>query len=106
MLLNAARSLAFATIERAWDVACSGRVPEAALQAELRSVAVYATEAAADVTMMAYRYAGGGVPYDTNPIQRCFRDINAASQHFVVSDTSFEALAQFRLGLSDPNPLG
>ncbi len=106
MLLNAARSLAFATIEHAWDVACSGRVPEAALQAELRSVAVYATEAAAEVTMVAYRYAGGGVLYDTNPIQRCFRDINAASQHFVVSDTSFEALAQFRLGLSDPNPLG
>ncbi len=106
MQLMAARSLAFEAIGRAWDVACAGAVPEPALQAELRSVAVYATEAAAEATMVAYRYAGGGVLYDANPIQRCFRDINAASQHFVVSDSAFEALAQFRLGLPDPNPLG
>ncbi len=40
-------------------------------------------------------------PRDTGPSM-----LNAASQHFVVSDSSFESLAQFRFGLPEPNPLG
>ena len=55
---------------------------------------------------IAYRYAGGGVLFDSNPLQRCFRDIHAASQHFMVSDSTYEVLAQFALGLPDANPMG
>ena len=103
--LRAARALAVDVFERAWDLACGGRVPEPALQAEMRSVATYATEVAEAVVTTAYLYAGGGVLFESNPLQRCFRDIHAASQHFVVSNSSYEGLAGFRLGLPDANPM-
>ena len=104
--LRAARALAVEVYERAWDVTCAGQTPEPALQAELRSVATYVTEVAADVVTTAYMYAGGGVLFDSSPLQRCFRDIHAASQHFAVSSSAYEGLAQFYLGLADANPMG
>ena len=103
--LRAARALAVEVFERAWEVTCGGQVPEPALQAEMRSVATFVTEVAAQAATTAYLYAGGGVLYDSNPLQRCFRDIHAASQHFQVSNTAYEGLAQFHLGLPDANPL-
>ncbi len=104
--LRAARALAVEVFEHAWDLTCAGQVPEPALQAEMRSVATYVTEVAAAVVTTAYQYAGGGVLFDSNPLQRCFRDIHAASQHFAVSNSSYEGLAQFYLGLPDANPMG
>lgn len=103
--LRAARALAIEVFERAWEVVCTGRVPEPALQAEMRSVATFATEVACEVTTTAYLYAGGGVLYDSNPLQRYFRDVYAASQHVMVSNSAYEGLAQFRLGLPDANPM-
>ena len=50
-------------------------------------------------------YAGGGVLYDSNPLQRYFRDVYAASQHVMVRNSAYEGLAQFRLGLPDANPM-
>jgi hypothetical protein len=38
-------------------------------------------------------------------IQRCLRDVQAAGQHFVVSDSAFEALGQMRLGVDSANAM-
>ncbi len=104
--LRAARSLALEVFGRAWEAVSAEQALGPALQAEMRSVATYVTEVVASVVTMAYRYAGGGVLFDSNSLQRCFRDIHAASQHFMVSDSSYEMLAQFSLELPDPNPMG
>jgi hypothetical protein len=50
------------------------------------------------------RFARGGL-FATNPLQRCFRDAFAVGQHFLVSQSSYRALGQFKLGQSDANPL-
>jgi alkylation response protein AidB-like acyl-CoA dehydrogenase len=57
------------------------------------------------VVTVAFQSAGGGALFDANPLQRCFRDIHAAGQHFVMSQTSYRALGQFKLDQPDANPM-
>jgi indole-3-acetate monooxygenase len=79
--------------------------PPPTRQAEVRAATSYITEVAQRVTYIAFQAAGGSALFDTNPLQRCFRDVCAAGQHFVVSQTSYQALGQFKLGRPEANPM-
>ena len=103
--LASARALALQVLSSAWTEARAGRVPPPAMQAEARAAAVYITEVAQRVTTVAFQSAGGGALFDTNPLQRCFRDVHAAGQHFVVSQSAHRALGQFKLAQPDANPM-
>ena len=103
--LASARALAIAVMSAAWEQAATGSVPPPAMQAEVRAAASYVTEVAQRVTTVAFQSAGGGALFDTNPLQRCFRDIYAAGQHFMMSQSSFRALGQFKLNQPDANPM-
>ena len=104
--LRGARSLVIDILERAWQSACDGITPDLQLQIEMRSSATYATEVAVDVTSQAFRYEGGRALYNTSVLQRCLRDLNAAAQHFMVNDTSYENHGQFMLGVPGIDPMG
>lgn len=103
--LRAARALVLEIFAEAWATLCAGQIPSPRLQAEMRSVAAFATEVAADVTTQAFRYAGGTAVYRTQRLQRCLRDINVAAQHLMVSDIAYETHGQFALGLPDADPM-
>lgn len=103
--LAAARALAFGVMTRVWQHAVSGSAPPPSLQAETRGAASYVTEVAQRVTTAAFQSAGGGALFDTNPLQRCFRDVYAAGQHFMMSPSSMRALGQFKLNQPDANPM-
>jgi len=96
--LRAARALAVEANAAAWQTVSEGGRLTPRRHAELRAVAVHATEAALDVVTSAFRYAGGGALHESSPLQACLRDLNAAAQHFMVSDSAYEALGQFVLG--------
>jgi alkylation response protein AidB-like acyl-CoA dehydrogenase len=97
--LRGARALALELNEAAWTTVGIGDSLTARQHAELRSAAVMATEVALDITSHAFRYAGGAAIYDASVLQRCLRDLNAGAQHFMVSDSAYEALGQLVLGL-------
>ena len=99
--LRAARSLNVEILEAAWQSVCAGQTPPPPLQAQMRSCATYTTDVAADVTAQAFRYGGGEALFTPNILQQCLRDINAAAQHQMVSDTAYENHGQFLLGLPD-----
>lgn len=103
--LASARALAIAVMSAAWEQAATGSVPPPAMRAEVRAAASYVTEVAQRVTTVAFQSAGGGALFDTNPLQRCFRDVYAAGQHFGVSQSSFRAPGQFKLNQPDANPM-
>jgi indole-3-acetate monooxygenase len=103
--LRAARALAVEANEAAWQTVAAGGRLTPRQHAELRAVAVHATEAALDVVTGSFRYAGGAALYDTSVLQACLRDLNAAAQHFMVSDSAYEALGQFVLGQSSAEPM-
>ncbi len=99
--LRAARALSHDVYERAYQTARSGHVPDAAAQSEMRAVSTYVTEVAVDVATTAFRYAGGSAIHRSNILQRCLRNINAAAQHFMVSDTALENYGTSLLDLPD-----
>jgi alkylation response protein AidB-like acyl-CoA dehydrogenase len=102
--LRSARMVTFDVHERAWEVACTGVMPDPALEAEMRASAVYCTEVAASIATQAFRFGGGEVLHLENKLQMCMRDINAGAQHLAVSDVAYENLGQFYLDLPEANP--
>jgi len=105
LALGAARALAIARNEEAWQAVAAGRALTPRQQAELRALATWCTEVAADVVTQAFRYAGGSAIYTASVMQRCLRDIQVAAQHLIVSDTAYENLGQFMLGVPDADPM-
>ena len=103
--LRAARALAVDANGAAWRTVAEGGRLTPRQHAELRTAAVHATEAALDVVTGAFRSAGGSALYEASVLQACLRDLNAAAQHFMVSDSAYEALGQFVLGLPSAEPM-
>jgi alkylation response protein AidB-like acyl-CoA dehydrogenase len=103
--LASARAYGLQVTEALYEEAQAGRVPPPASQAEARAASAYITEVAQHVTMTAFQAAGGTALFDTNPLQRCFRDIAAAGQHFIVSQSAYRAVGQFKLAQPDANPM-
>ena len=101
MRLRAARSLNVEILEEAWASVCAGHTPPPSLQARMRSCATYTTDVAAAVVSQAFRYGGGAALFTTSILQQCLRDVNAAAQHQMVSDTAYENHGRFLLGLPD-----
>jgi alkylation response protein AidB-like acyl-CoA dehydrogenase len=60
----------------------------------------YATAAIAEVCQFAYRY-GGGVALRDSVIQRCFRDMNAGTQHATVGTGVLRECAKDLLGMGE-----
>ncbi len=60
-----------------------------AASVECRLAAAHAVNVAVEVAQFAYRSAGTAAVRNGNDIQRCFRDINAAAQHFLTADPTF-----------------
>ena len=105
MELASARALGLQLMSELYQLVETGEVPPPTKQAEARAACSYITEVTQQVTTTAFQAAGGGALFDSNPLQRCFRDISAAGQHFVVSQSAYRALGQFKLDQPDANPM-
>jgi alkylation response protein AidB-like acyl-CoA dehydrogenase len=71
----------------------------------VRSMVAHATEIATEVATFAFRAGGASALYESSPLQRIFRDLQAASQHIAASDEAYEYAGQVSLGLAQPHPL-
>ncbi len=103
--LRAARALSHEVFERAYEITCSGQVPGDDIQAEMRAVAAHVTFEAIDVATTAFRYAGGSAIHRGNILQRCLRNVNAAAQHFMVSDSALENYGATLLNIPEVKPM-
>ena len=103
--LRAARALSHEVYERAHEITCSGQVPGDAVQSEMRAVAAHVTFEAVDVATIAFRYTGGSAIHRGHILQRCLRNINAAAQHFMVSDSALENYGATLLDAPDVKPM-
>ena len=82
--LRAARALLYAEADAAWSAASAGEEFTLAARARMRSAAVHVARTAATVVETAYRAGGGSSLYDSSPLQRRLRDVNALAQHFLL----------------------
>ncbi|MGI9613418.1 MAG: acyl-CoA dehydrogenase family protein [Acidimicrobiales bacterium] len=104
--LLAARAMTMEVFETVWSELEPGLGPRPDQQALMRSTASAATDMALDVVEHVFRYSGGSAVYAASEVQRCWRDLNTAAQHFLVSESAFENHGKFLLGHPDAKPFG
>lgn len=101
--LRAVRALLHERYAALYDKVLAGRPPEAADIAEVRAIAVYATDLAVWVATNTYHFAGNTGLHHPHVLGRLLRDLNTAGLHQVMSDTAYENHGKVRLGLAaDP----
>jgi alkylation response protein AidB-like acyl-CoA dehydrogenase len=96
--LRAARALVLQVLDEFWSTATQGQPIEEELVQRARAAATHAADIAVEVASMAYRRGGGSVLYQDHPLNQCFRDVHAATQHVHVTDEMFELVGATLLG--------
>ncbi|WP_439386542.1 hypothetical protein [Amycolatopsis lexingtonensis] len=72
-----------------WETACAGDVPDAARRGQFLLATQQAMRAALGAVDTASGFAGAGALHADQPIQRCLRDLHAASQHIYFSTAAW-----------------
>lgn len=68
-------------------------------RARLRIACAYAAEASTNIVQMITAEAGSGSIFETSPLERAGRDLQAAVKHVAMSPQSYTAAGRLRLGL-------
>jgi alkylation response protein AidB-like acyl-CoA dehydrogenase len=97
--LRAGRALLLEALSSAWDEASAGDAISVDRRVAIRLAAVHAVDAAVAATDAAYTLAGGTSLYSSHPLQRCLRDVHAATQHIMVAPKLYATLGRAVLGL-------
>lgn len=101
--LRAVRALLHERYEQLYERVCAGRIPDGPAIADVRAIAVYATDIAIETATTAYHFSGNTGLHHPHVIGRLLRDLNTAGLHQVMSDTAYENHGKFLLGLpADP----
>ena len=100
-LLRSARAFLVDQLQAIWDTVARGETPPIPQRATARLAAAQAAAASAQAVDLVYNAAGGTAIYESNPIERCFRDVHATTQHVGIASVNFEMSGRVLLGL-DP----
>ncbi|AKT41291.1 acyl-CoA dehydrogenase family protein [Chondromyces crocatus] len=99
--LRAARAYTADVLGSTWDRVRAGDDLTPADWVSLRALTTYTADVAAEVSSFAYRAGGGSALYATSPLQRCFRDLHAATQHIAATDDAYEFAGRHLLGIPE-----
>ena len=86
--LLSARAFVYESFASVQDTLFAGDDPTPLQRARLRQSTTYVTHVAEEAVRFAYTTAGTDA-LRPGALQRCFRDIHAATQHLVVDDSTF-----------------
>jgi alkylation response protein AidB-like acyl-CoA dehydrogenase len=101
--IRSLRALFHERYDSLFDKVSAGYQPDGADIADVRAIAVYATDVAISVATTAYHFAGNTGLHHPHVLGRLLRDLNTAGLHQVMSDTAYENHGKFCLGLpADP----
>jgi alkylation response protein AidB-like acyl-CoA dehydrogenase len=103
-LLRSARAFLVESLHSVWDTVASGQMPSVPQRATARLAAAQAAAASAQAVDLVYNAAGGTALYESNPIERCFRDVHATTQHVGIASVNFEISGRVLLGLDPGTP--
>jgi len=97
--LEAARAYLIETLGVAWDDVSAGRELSLAQRARLRLAAVHASTSAAAAVDLMYAAGGASSIFTSNPLERAFRDVHAASQHALQQAANYSQVGRVLLGM-------
>ena len=98
-MLEAGRAYLYDQVARMLERAGRGEDIDIEMRARVRLAAAHAVDSASQATAIAYRLGGGTSNYESSMLQRCLRDVNAVTQHFMVSSANYETTGRVLLGL-------
>jgi indole-3-acetate monooxygenase len=96
--VRSARAFLFDAIEAAWRTATEASATSLQERRDLRLAAANATWESAKAVDLMYHAGGGSSVHADNPLQRCFRDVHAITQHRMVSQSVYEETGRLYLG--------
>ena len=97
--LRAARAFFYGAMDAAWATALAGDPPPLSHSRDMRLSVNHAVAESVAVVDAMYTLAGGTSVYAASPLQRHFRDVHVATQHFMVSPNILETAGRLFLGL-------
>ncbi len=97
--LRSARAFFYGSIDAAWAVAQGTEPVGVSHSRDMRLAVNHAVSEATAVVDAMYTLAGGTSIYAASPLQRHFRDIHVATQHFMVAPNTLETAGKLFLGL-------
>jgi indole-3-acetate monooxygenase len=97
--LQSARSFLLDVTGEIWERTKSGAGATVAERATLRMAATHATLSSVRAVDLMYTAGGATSLYAKSPLQRCFRDVHAVTQHFTVAPHTQELQGRILLGL-------
>jgi alkylation response protein AidB-like acyl-CoA dehydrogenase len=103
-LVRAARAFLFEAIREQWDEIESGQPPSMEKRAAIRIACTHAGECCAAAVDLVHNTAGGSAIQESGRIERCFRDVHAATQHIGLATSNYELAGRALLGLDVGTP--
>jgi alkylation response protein AidB-like acyl-CoA dehydrogenase len=102
--LRAGRAFLLEAIGEIWSEAAAGRTPTLRQRAIARLAAAKAAETSAQAVDLLFNAAGGTALFESSPLERCFRDVHATTQHIGTQPANFELAGRVLLGLDPGTP--
>jgi len=103
-LLRSARAFLFETVQELWDEVDGGAPASMRKRALVRLANAQAAAASAEAVDLMHNAGGGTSVYESNRLERCFRDVHAATQHIAVATSNYELSGRVLLGLDPGTP--
>jgi alkylation response protein AidB-like acyl-CoA dehydrogenase len=104
-ILQGGRAYLYETLNELTTRAHRGEAIDMELRARAKLATTHATDCAAQAVEIAYRLGGGTSNFEASVLQRCLRDVNAVTQHFMVSSSNYETAGRVLMGLDPGTPL-
>jgi alkylation response protein AidB-like acyl-CoA dehydrogenase len=99
--VRSARAFTIESIGAAWDAVCAGDDVSLSQRTATMLATLNAARAARASVDSVFGMAGAGALFDSNPLQRCARDLMAGTQHIALSMNQWKTAGRVLLGL-DP----
>lgn len=103
-LLGSARAYFYEALEEMWETIKAGDEASIDQRAKLRLATCNVATACAQAVDLAYHTGGGSSIYNGSLLQRCFRDVHAATQHMAVAPDGMEDAGRVLFGLQPTSP--
>ena len=103
--VRSSRAWLYEVVEGAWERTLQGDDPSLQERAELVLASTNATRSAAYAVDLMQSAGGSSAIFEASPIERCFRDVHAVTQHYATSRRNFAGVGRVLLGLPPDNPM-
>lgn len=97
--LRAARAFLHEVLEDAWETSTGSGPISVSQRRDIRLATTFATTESAAIVDRMHTLAGGSSVYQASPVQRCLRDAHVATQHMMVSESTYELAGRLLLDL-------